>query len=168
MAHTWRVLVSAAATELPHSMFRAVLKNPFKSYLFSSKVFSPTADTHFTTKQQDDMVQQPKKGYKSKKKDKNCKKGMSPNSAYNITLLKNSQMSICAASVPNRELFEEWAAKKVDLPRLSECFELRRSESLGIHAVARWGKQRFFFSQKQFAPPFLAKKTSTWLKRIFW
>ena len=46
-------------------------------------------------------------------------------------------MSICAGSVPNRELFEEWAAKKVDLPRLSECFELRRSESLGIHAVAR-------------------------------
>jgi len=46
-------------------------------------------------------------------------------------------MSICAKSVPNRELFEEWAAKKVDVPRLSECFELRRSESLGIHAVAR-------------------------------
>ena len=82
---------------------------------------------------------------------------MSPNSAYHITLLKNSQMSICAASVPNRELFEEWAAKKVDLPRLSECFELRRSESLGIHAVARWGKH-VFFSQKQFAPQFFGKK----------
>ena len=57
-------------------------------------------------------------------------------------------MSICAGSVPNRELFEEWAAKKVDLPRLSECFELRRSESLGIHAVARWGAEVFLFWQK--------------------
>ncbi|CAL1138436.1 unnamed protein product [Cladocopium goreaui] len=46
-------------------------------------------------------------------------------------------MSICDGSVPNSELFEEWAAKKVDLPKLSECFELRRTESLGIHAVAR-------------------------------
>lgn len=60
-------------------------------------------------------------------------------------------MSICDGSVPNSELFEEWAAKKVDLPKLSECFELRRTESLGIHAVARWAK---FGSNTLSAPPF--------------
>ena len=84
-------------------------------------------------------------------------------------------MSICAGSVPNRELFEEWAAKKVDLPRLSECFELRRSESLGIHAVARLGSSKWeFILTKQVWLQFFLNKSDlkticgeTWWN-IFW
>ena len=70
-------------------------------------------------------------------------------------------MSICDASVPNSELFEEWAAKKVDLPKLSECFELRRTESLGIHAVARWAKFKFQYTQRNTVPKAGGKKAVT-------
>eukprot|EP00439_Symbiodinium_sp_Y106_P039813 s542_g4.t2 len=56
--------------------------------------------------------------------------------------METSGLGLCDASVPRETAaaFEKWAAEKVRhpaLPELAASFQLRRSDSLGVHAVAK-------------------------------
>ncbi|OLP86931.1 Histone-lysine N-methyltransferase SMYD3 [Symbiodinium microadriaticum] len=56
--------------------------------------------------------------------------------------MEASGLGLCDASMPREAAtaFEKWAAEKVRhpaLPKLAASFQLRRSDSLGVHAVAK-------------------------------